>query len=54
MTCITCKHCISTSHDITSPGGFNQVAVEFHYCELHSIPTDEHSDYCDDHSEKAP
>lgn len=53
MTCATCKHCISISHDITSPGGFNQVAVEFRHCMVHDLPV-ELDDYCDDHSEKAP
>ena len=49
MNCPTCQHCITTSHDITSPGGFNQIAVEFEHCMIHDLPV-EPTDYCEDYN----
>lgn len=49
MTCSTCQNCIITSHDITSPGGFNLIAVEFEHCMIHDLPV-EPTDYCEDYN----
>lgn len=48
MTCSTCRYCGTRGHDMTSPGGFNAMAVEFTYCNVHEMPV-ELDEYCDDH-----
>lgn len=48
MNCSTCRYCGTRGHDITSPGGFNAMAVEFTYCNVHEMPV-ELDEYCDDH-----
>jgi len=52
MTCSTCQYCTTDSYDITSPGGFNAVAVEFAYCSVHGLSV-ELDDYCEDYQPEA-
>lgn len=53
FTCSTCAHSTMVSYDITSPGGFNWVAVERYHCKLHDLHAED-DDICDDYAPETP